>query len=51
MTYIVKISGSNLIEALEEKLGNVFENIKEDDRITNIKLYGDDVEITIGRVE
>ncbi len=49
MAYKVEIKGDALVELLESHLGNVFEHIKEDDRITKIKLhYGDNVEIIIG---
>ncbi len=52
MAYKVTILGEDLIDLLEDHLGNVYENIKEDDRITKIRLhYGDKVEITIGEEE
>ena len=52
MAYEIEIKGDDLIEWLEEKMGGVFEKIKEGDKITNIRLhYGDRIEITIGEEE
>ena len=48
----VKISGRDLIDLLESQFGNVYQNIKEDDKITDVRLdYGNDIEITIGDEE
>ncbi len=47
--YEVKIKGSDLVDLLEDWSGHVYENIKEEDRITDVQLrYGDEVVITIG---
>lgn len=52
MAYKVTIRGSDLINLLEDWFGNVYQNIKEEDRITEIRLrFGDEVEITIGEEE
>ncbi len=42
------ISHSDLIDLLENYFEDVFENIKEDDGISNIELHGNQVSITIG---
>ena len=52
MAYTIEIQGSDLIDWLEEKVGDVYPHIDENDRITEIKLhYGDRIEITIGEEE
>ena len=52
MAYTIIISGSDLIDALEDKLRNVYENINEGNRITRIQLHrGDEIEIVIGEEE
>ena len=52
MAFTVKIDGSKLIDLLETEFGNVYQNIKEEDRITKVQLhYGDEVEIVIGEEE
>jgi len=52
MAFIVTIDDSRLIDLLENEFGNVYENIKEKDRITKIKLnYSGVVEIVIGKEE
>jgi hypothetical protein len=49
MAFTITIKGNDLIEWIENNKGGVYENIKEDDRITNIQLrYGDDITVTIG---
>ena len=48
MTYTVQISHEALIEALEEKLGGIFEHIKDGDKIESIRLGYTQVYITIG---
>jgi hypothetical protein len=50
MAYTVTIRGSELIDALEDKLRDVYQNIEEDDRIIKVQLhFGDEVEIVIGK--
>lgn len=44
----VKISTRDLIDDLEARFGNVFENIREDDDITKVELRYGEIEITIG---
>ena len=52
MAFIIKIDGSRLIDLLEEEFRNVYENTKEGDKITKVKLhYGDEIEIVIGEEE
>ena len=41
------ISSSDLIDLLETFYGNIYENIKEDSEITEIKMLGNLIEITI----
>lgn len=48
---IVTIDTHRLINLLEAEFGNVYESIKEDDDITEIKVRGGEVEITIGDEE
>ena len=51
MSYVVKIDSDELIDALDNHLGNVYPNIKDDDIIQEIRLSGGKVEITIGKME
>lgn len=49
MAYRLIIDHDTLIDALEEKLHNVYENIKEGDKITSLSLQGwNTIEIVIG---
>ena len=51
MSYTLSISHEDLIDALEDKLGNVYENIKEGDRIEFVRIGYAQVFITIGEEE
>lgn len=44
----VEIGSTELIDLLEGWFGNIYEKIKEDDQITEVRLRGGFVEITIG---
>jgi len=47
----VEIASSELIDLLEEWFGNVYAKIKEDDTITEVRVRGSYVDITIGDEE
>lgn len=49
MAYIVEIDHDTLIDALEEKVGNVYEHIQEGDKIEHIEVGYSAIVITIGK--
>ena len=51
MSYILAISHDALIEALEYMLGNVYENIKDGDKIEDVRVGYAQIFITIGEEE
>ena len=51
MSYTVEIDHDGLIEALEDFLHNVYENIQEQDKVLEIRIHSRLIEIVIGDEE